>query len=82
MSPECFIERKYTIYSDVWLSLTVEFCCVMLDRAWGVCTWEMFTRGEIPYGEHNPAEIIKQILAGELLPMNEDWPAELRKCVQ
>lgn len=35
LAPECFIESKYTVQSDVW--------------SFGVVLWELMTRGDIPY---------------------------------
>ncbi|XP_063699898.1 tyrosine-protein kinase Shark isoform X2 [Culicoides brevitarsis] len=63
-APESFLYGKFSHASDVW--------------SFGIVLWEMFTRGEVPYGDETPgSKVIEMIEKGERLPKPDDCPNEI-----
>lgn len=63
-APESFLYGKFSHASDVW--------------SFGIVLWEMFTRGEVPYGDETPGcKVIEMIERGERLPKPDDCPFEI-----
>jgi serine/threonine protein kinase len=52
-APEVFKTGQYTTKSDVW--------------SFGVVMWEIFERGEIPYGGLSPKDVIEEVKSGNTL---------------
>lgn len=68
MSPECAMDRKYGMASDVY-----SFTLVL---------WEILTL-EAPFSNMNRAEILDVLETGDFeLPLQEYWPSDLKKCVK
>lgn len=59
-APESYNYGNFSHKSDVW--------------SFGVTIWEMYSFGEIPYGERKGAEVIKAIDNGERLPQPAACP--------
>ena len=47
-------------------------------RALGVLLWELFTYGEVPYGEQTPEQVISGIIRGQRLDLSDKWPEDVQ----
>jgi serine/threonine protein kinase len=63
MAPESVLDRKYSVASDVW--------------SFGVLMWEVFSRGERPYGNINASVVMGHILQGGRLEKPEECIEEV-----
>eukprot|EP00039_Didymoeca_costata_P019096 m.336220 g.336220 ORF g.336220 m.336220 type:complete len:697 (+) comp17787_c0_seq1:230-2320(+) len=69
-APESVYYGKFTSNSDCW--------------SFGVCLWEVWTFGELPYGDMTGREVLEQIEKGVRLPQPEGCPHKvyeaMKKC--
>uniref|UniRef100_A0A914Y155 Protein kinase domain-containing protein n=1 Tax=Panagrolaimus superbus TaxID=310955 RepID=A0A914Y155_9BILA len=69
MAPEALKNRSFSEASEVW--------------SFGILAWEVFSKGEIPYGTFDGNDILEYILAGNRLKIpekvSEDWKTLLLK---
>jgi len=61
--PEVLLSRKYTVQSDVW--------------SFGIVMWEIYSRGELPYGVLQGQDCIHAITEGKLLPKPRNCPDDV-----
>src|SRR5262245_9581395 len=68
MALECF-RGRYTLASDVVsdISLPRYFTCQELQWAFGVCLWEIFSRGEVPRLGSDERAHVESLQAGNRL---------------
>lgn len=60
MAPESVLYGRFTLESDVW--------------SFGVVLWEIFSLGKQPYYGQSNEEVVRLVLAGQLLAPPEDCP--------
>lgn len=53
-SPEVLMSRKYSFKSDVW--------------SYGILLWEIFSLGQIPFGQHTSNELAAQLIKTGQMP--------------
>lgn len=63
MAPESINYRRFTTASDVWM--------------FGVCMWEILTRGDKPFQNVRNAEVLNRLENGERLPLPSSCPPQL-----
>ncbi|KAL3119147.1 hypothetical protein niasHT_003930 [Heterodera trifolii] len=63
LSPEALAERCFTAKSDTW--------------AYGVLCWEIFSNGEIPYGQTAGSDVAVSLVNGQRLEFPRDAPSKL-----
>nr|XP_024216561.1 focal adhesion kinase 1 isoform X3 [Halyomorpha halys] len=63
MAPESINYRRFTTASDVWM--------------FGVCMWEILTRGDKPFQNVRNAEVLNRLENGERLPLPSGCPPQL-----
>ncbi|XP_033227086.1 tyrosine-protein kinase Shark isoform X2 [Belonocnema kinseyi] len=67
-APESYNYGKFTHASDVW--------------SYGVTLWEMFSYGEVPYGDRLGVHVIELVQKGERLQKPETCPTDVYKIMQ
>lgn len=60
LAPETIRHNRFSVYSDIW--------------SYGVLLWEIFTFGARPYERLTNAQVVQNILGGELLPQPDQCP--------
>ncbi|KHN75253.1 Insulin-like growth factor 1 receptor [Toxocara canis] len=63
LAPECIQSGKFTHSSDIW--------------AFGVTIWEVYTYGEVPFGELSNGEVVSAVSNGVLLTKPKNAPEDL-----
>jgi serine/threonine protein kinase len=63
MAPESVLERKYSTSSDVW--------------SFGVLMWEVYSRGDKPFENHNINTVTLAIVSGARLKRPDGCPVEV-----